>query len=209
MIVWGPNEPKFPKLPRSEFRNSNLLESAAILFGSRYWMRCVCARFGYKGKRNDEIVPDHGRRGKGRGGGREGDDTSEGELHVYSRWWQCVSARERSEQMRALANARNKLEDAGGDQTTHAGKAGWQILSTLRIINFQNTGVLTQMPPSLKQQQRWRQVLLHDGVLFDIASTHCGAHSYDEAAEHGMAGPQNVSKFSPCTPEIGTSHLQE
>ena len=43
MIVWGPNEPKFPKLPLSEFQNSNLLESAAILFGSRYWMRCVLA----------------------------------------------------------------------------------------------------------------------------------------------------------------------
>ena len=34
-------------------------------------------------ERNDGIVPDHGRWGEGRGGGREGDDTGEGELHFY------------------------------------------------------------------------------------------------------------------------------
>ena len=47
--------------------------------------------------------------------------------------------------MRALANARNELEDAGGEQTTHAGKAGWQISTLLRIMNFQNIGVLTTL----------------------------------------------------------------
>ena len=40
------------------------------------WLRARATR-----EKELKIVPDHGRRGKGRGGGREGNDTGEGELH--------------------------------------------------------------------------------------------------------------------------------
>ena len=83
-IVWGLDGPYLHISPPSEFRNSNLLESAVLLPE----LDAMRARAECKGK-NDEIVPDHGRRGKGRGGGREGDDTGKGELHFNSRW-QCV-----------------------------------------------------------------------------------------------------------------------
>ena len=69
-----------------------------------------------------EIVPGHGRRGKGRGGGRERNDAGEGELHGCV--WQVRWCRVQHNKDRNKINEQGgelKLED-GREETTHAGK---------------------------------------------------------------------------------------
>ena len=72
-------------------------------------------------KTHGEIVPGHGRRGKGRSGGRERNDAGEGELHgcVMASALVPGSAQQRSEQNEQGGEL--KLED-GREETTHAGK---------------------------------------------------------------------------------------